>query len=41
VKSLLTAAHEEYVDVEEFNRTEGEVFGKMRIIISNYVEPEP
>jgi hypothetical protein len=41
VKSLLTAVHEEYIDVEEFNRTEGEVFGKMRIIISNYVEPEP
>jgi len=33
---VLLLSHEEYDGVEEFDRLEGELFGKLRIIISNY-----
>jgi hypothetical protein len=39
VKVMLTS-HEEYSNEETFDRIEGEIFGKLRILISNY-RPEP
>lgn len=36
VKSILGGCHEEYQNNDEFNRVDDELFGKMRIIISNY-----
>jgi hypothetical protein len=39
VSSCLIGNHEEYQSEEQLHRTDGEVFGKMRIIISNYVPP--
>lgn len=41
VSSCLIGNHEEYQSEEQLHRTDGEVFGKMRIIISNYVPPAP
>ena len=44
VKCLLTGCHEEYENNDEYTRVDDEIFGKMRIIISNFaeqiVEPE-
>ena len=41
VKAMLTA-HEEYSNEESFDRIDDELYGKLRIIISNYrPEPEP
>ena len=40
VKCLLSINHEEYEDEEEFEQKEDEIFGKFRIIISNYRENE-
>lgn len=41
VKCLLTN-HEEYeAELEQLDRHDGEIFGKMRIIISNYMPPVP
>jgi hypothetical protein len=33
---VLLLDHEEYAENDEFHRAEGEIFGKLRIIISNY-----
>lgn len=45
LKVLLSRDHEEYdVEEEEFERVDNDVFGKIRIIISNYepiAEPQP
>jgi thiol-disulfide isomerase/thioredoxin len=38
VKALLTS-HEEFEDNEEYDQHEGEIWGKFRIIISNYEAP--
>jgi len=39
---VLLRDHEEYdVEQEEFERVDNDVFGKIRIIISNYEPPEP
>ena len=40
VKSLLLRDHEEYRFHDEFERGDGELFGKLRIIISNF-RPQP
>jgi hypothetical protein len=40
VAAILIRDHEEYEHHEEFMRTDNELFGKFRIIISNFV-PEP
>lgn len=39
VKALL-AGHEEYQNIENIERTDDELFGKTRIIISNYSPPQ-
>ena len=36
VKCLLVGCHNEYSEDEDYNRVDDEVFGKMRIIISNF-----
>jgi hypothetical protein len=36
VKCLLGGCHQEYQNNDEFSRVDDELFGKMRIIISNY-----
>lgn len=36
VKSLLGGCHEEYQNNDEYSRVDDELFGKMRIIISNF-----
>ena len=36
VKSLLSINHEEYEDFEDYEQKENELFGKFRILISNY-----
>ena len=36
VKSILGGCHEEYQNHDEYNRVDDDLFGKMRIIISNY-----
>jgi len=41
VKSILIRDHEEYQFHDEFDRADDELFGKFRIIISNYRPPEP
>ena len=43
VKAILIRDHDEYQYHDEFNRVDDELFGKLRIIISNYQpeEPEP
>ena len=46
VKCLLTGCHEEYENNDEYTRVDDEIFGKMRIIISNFtpennVVPQP
>ena len=41
VSSCLVNNHEEYQSEEQLDRTDGEVFGKIRIIISNYVPDAP
>ena len=41
VKSILLVDHPEYQDDESFERTDNELFGKLRIIISNYEPPVP
>jgi hypothetical protein len=38
VKCLLGGCHEEYQNNDEFSRVDDEIFGKMRIIISNFTE---
>ena len=40
VKSILLVDHPEYQDDESFEREDNELFGKLRIIISNY-QPQP
>jgi hypothetical protein len=39
VKSILLVDHPEYQDEESFEREDNELFGKLRIIISNYQPP--
>ena len=39
VQCLLTGCHEEYEDNDEYTRVDDEIFGKIRIIISNFTEP--
>ena len=39
VKAILIRDHDEYQFHDEFNRTDDELFGKLRIIISNYQPP--
>jgi hypothetical protein len=41
VKSILIRDHEEYQFHDEFDRADDELFGKFRIIISNYQPPAP
>jgi hypothetical protein len=41
VKSILLSDHPEYQDNESFEREDNELFGKFRIIISNYQPPAP
>jgi hypothetical protein len=41
VKSILLVDHPEYQDNESFEREDNELFGKFRIIISNYQPPAP
>ena len=41
VKSILLVDHPEYQDDESFERVDNELFGKLRIIISNYQPPVP
>jgi len=41
VKAILIRDHDEYQYHDEFNRTDDELFGKLRIIISNYQPEEP
>ena len=41
VKSILIRDHEEYQFHDEFDRADDELFGKLRIIISNYEPPQP
>ena len=41
VKSILLVDHPEYQDEESFEREDNELFGKLRIIISNYQPEEP
>jgi hypothetical protein len=41
VKSILLVDHPEYQDDESFEREDNELFGKLRIIISNYQPPVP
>jgi hypothetical protein len=36
VKSILGGCHEEYQNNDEYNRVDDELYGKMRIIISNF-----
>lgn len=36
VKSILGGCHEEYQNHDEYNRVDDDLFGKMRIIISNF-----
>jgi len=38
VQCLLTGCHEEYENNDEYTRIDDEIFGKMRIIISNFAE---
>jgi hypothetical protein len=40
VKSILLRDHDEYQFHDEFERGDGELFGKLRIIISNF-RPQP
>lgn len=40
VKAILGASHEEYQQSEEFERADDELFGKMRVIISNFTPEE-
>jgi len=41
VKAILIRDHEEYQFHDEFDRADDELFGKLRIIISNYQPPAP
>lgn len=41
VKAVLIRDHDEYQYHDEFNRTDDELFGKLRVIISNYQPPAP
>jgi hypothetical protein len=41
VKAILIRDHDEYQFHDEFDRVDDELFGKFRVIISNYQPPEP
>lgn len=41
VKSILVTDHQEYQNSDDFDRADDELFGKFRMIISNYQPPAP
>lgn len=41
VKAILIRDHNEYSNNEDFERVDNEIFGKFRILISNYQPPAP